>query len=188
MMPRTIAFAMATTLALAGCGKKDTAETGNLASVNAMNAASTAPVVALSAGQTFANAAAASDAFEVASSTLALTASSSASVKKFAQMMIDAHTKSTAKLKTAAAAASPAVVPDPSLNPDQQTKLDALKAATGSAFDQAYAADQVAGHQQTLDALKAYAAAGDVATLKSFATELVPTVTAHLNMAKGLKI
>jgi len=35
--------------------------------------------------------------------------------------------------------------------------------------------------------LKGYAAAGDVSALKSFAGGLVPTVTAHLNMAKGLK-
>lgn len=39
----------------------------------------------------------------------------------------------------------------------------------------------------TLDTLKAYATTGDVASLKSFASALVPIVTAHVNMAKGLK-
>ena len=39
----------------------------------------------------------------------------------------------------------------------------------------------------TLDTLKAYAANGDVSSLKTFATEMVPVVTGHLNMAKGLK-
>ncbi len=38
----------------------------------------------------------------------------------------------------------------------------------------------------TLDAPKAYSASGDVASLKAFATVLVPIVTAHFNMAKGL--
>nr|WP_237243577.1 DUF4142 domain-containing protein [Sphingomonas sp. LK11] len=38
-----------------------------------------------------------------------------------------------------------------------------------------------------MDALRGYATTGDVPALKSFASELVPTVTAHLNMAKGLK-
>jgi putative membrane protein len=58
---------------------------------------------------------------------------------------------------------------------------------TGADFDTAYAADQVAAHQATLDALKSYSTSGDVPALKTFATGLIPTVTAHLNMAKGLK-
>ena len=57
---------------------------------------------------------------------------------------------------------------------------------SGAEFDAAYAKAQVEAHQMTLDALKAYAADGAVPTLKSFATELVPVVTAHLNMAKAL--
>ncbi len=65
--------------------------------------------------------------------------------------------------------------------------MDRLKALKGKAFDEAYIAAQASGHQQTLDALKAYATTGEVAPLKSFASELIPTVTAHLNMAKGLK-
>jgi putative membrane protein len=68
----------------------------------------------------------------------------------------------------------------------QQQKLDELKTKSGAEFDTAYAAAQVEAHQMTLDALKAYSASGDVPSLKSFATELVPVVTAHLNMAKGL--
>ncbi|MEW2849287.1 DUF4142 domain-containing protein [Stenotrophomonas maltophilia] len=48
-------------------------------------------------------------------------------------------------------------------------------------------AEQTAAHQQTLDTLKAYAASGDMPALKDFATGLIPTVTAHLNMAKSLK-
>jgi putative membrane protein len=93
----------------------------------------------------------------------------------------------TDKLKAAAAAATPAVSVDPTLDPQQQQQLDQLKGLTGAAFDQAYVAAQTAGHQQTLDTLKGYAATGASPSLKSFAAGLVPTVTAHLNMAKGLK-
>ena len=57
----------------------------------------------------------------------------------------------------------------------------------GAAFDSAYASAQVDAHQKTLNALKGYAASGDNAQLKTFATGMIPTVTAHLNMAKGLK-
>jgi putative membrane protein len=178
-------------LALAGCGEKasttSTSVTGeNMVAASGVN--DSAPVMPdLSGGQAFANAAAASDAFEIASSKLALANSSSASIKKFAQMMIDAHTDSTAKLKAAVSGASPAITPDPTLSAEQQAKLDAMKASSGAAFDDAYAAGQAEGHQKTLEALRAYSTTGDVAELKAFATKLVPIVAAHLNMAKSLK-
>lgn len=175
----------AAALALAACGQKTTttAETSNVVTVDADE--STAP--AASAGQTFANNAAASDAFEIATSQLALTNGSASAIKKFAQKMIEAHTDSTAKLKTAAASASPAITPDATLTAEQQGKLDSLKGLSGAGFDKAYAAAQVEGHQKTLDALRSYSASGEVPALKSFATTLTPTVAAHLNMAKGLK-
>ena len=100
--------------------------------------------------------------------------------------MISAHAASTAKLKSTAAGMSPAVTPDDTLSAEQQATLDGLKGKTGADFDTAYAAAQVDAHQKTLDALKGYSAGGDNPTLKTFADRLIPTVTAHLNMAKGL--
>jgi len=138
-------------------------------------------------GQMFANTAAASDAFEIATSKLALENSSSAAVKKFANQMITAHTASTDKLKSTTAALTPSITPDPKLNAEQQTILDSLKTKKGADFDTAYIAGQSTGHQETLDMLKAYAATGDVPALKTLAQGLVPTVAAHLNMAKSLK-
>jgi len=193
---KSLTLLSAATLALAGCGQKtDTtdasvntttvSETDTMNGTDAMNGTDTA--MAPAAGQTFANTAAASDAFEIATSKAALATSKSASVKKFAQKMIDAHTQSTAKLKTITAGLSPAITPDPTLTPDQQQKLDALNKLTGADFDKAYIDAQTAGHQQTLDALKVYATGGDVPALKTFASGLVPIVTGHLNMAKGLK-
>ena len=198
----------ATALALTGCHQKSaTADTSNTSvdttstatapmapDTNAMDdqnatmgAENTSAAAPASGGQTFANNAAASDAFEVQTSKLALANSHSAAVKKFAQQMITAHTDSTTKLKAAAAGLSPAITPDPTLDPDQQAKLDALKDKTGTDFDAAYMDAQIAGHQQTLDKVRSYAASGDVPAFKSFAQTLTPIVAAHLNMAKGLK-
>ena len=198
MKIRNLALLSAATLALAACGHKtDTVDMSNNTTIvdsetndtvmsnDAMADNGMAP--AATGGQAFANTAAASDAFEIASSKAALDMSKSASVKKFAQKMIDAHTDSTAKLKTITAGLSPAITPDPTLTPDQQTQIDAMKKLSGTDFDKAYIDAQAAGHQQTLDALKSYAASGDVPALKTFATNLVPIVAAHLNMAKGLK-
>ena len=192
----TMVLAATAAIALSSCGPKtattntttsDTSVTTSDAmttnSGDAMNAA--APMA--NPAQTFVNTAAASDAFEVASSKLALDNAHSAAVKKFAQQMITAHEGSTAKLKTVTAGLSPALTPDPTLTADQQGKLDAMKTSKGADFDTAYIAAQQTGHQQTLDVLKAYAASGEVPALKDFASGLVPTVTAHLNMANGLK-
>lgn len=187
---KPILITSAATLALAACGPKATSETNTTTVSTDVNATATDTNVAATApspGQAFANAAASSDAFEIATSKLALTASKSASIKTFAQKMVDAHTGSTAKLKAAGASASPPITPDPTLSPDQQQQLDGMKGISGVDFDNAYVDAQTAGHQKTLDALKAYSATGDVAPLKAFATGLIPTVTAHLNMAKALK-
>lgn len=177
----------AVALTLAGCGKKaepDAQATAG-AEVSGTVPDGTAPVAA-SAGQVFANAAAASDAFEIETSRLAAEKADAAKIKTFAGQMVKAHTDSTAKLKAAASAATPPIAPDMRLTFEQQQALDALQAKSGADFDKAYAAAQVDGHQKTLDALKAYSATGDVPSLKNFATELAPIVTAHLNMAKGL--
>lgn len=177
-------------LALASCHKNDAEDAPTTNTVaTAPDAASNvaAPAPATSAGQTFANTAAASDAFEIEASKLALTSATTPAIKAFAKKMIEAHTDSTAKLKAAAASATPGITPDPSLSADQQQMLDGLKAETGAAFDHAYVADQVTAHQKTLDALKAYSTGGDVQALKMFAGTLIPIVTAHLNMANGIK-
>jgi putative membrane protein len=190
MINKLAIFLSGTALALGACSKQD--DTNNYAGnditiADENGAATNAVVVSPLTAQGFANAAAASDRFEIESSKLAASAASSPAVKAFAQKMIAAHEGSTAKLKTTAGGLSPAVTPDDTLTAEQQQTLDSLKAAKGAQFDEAYAAAQVDAHQKALDALNGYAASGDNQALKDFAKGLVPTVTAHLNMAKGLK-
>jgi putative membrane protein len=193
MQKKLAIFVSGAVLALGACGRHDeaadnTAADMNVAIDNGMvadngmiaNSASVAPSPLTAQG--FANTAAA-----IESSKLAEASASSAAVKEFAAQMIKAHTDSTAKLKSALSGLSPAITPDDTLTPEQQATLDNLKAANGAAFDTAYASAQVDAHQKTLDALKNYAASGDNEQLKTFANGLVPTVIAHLNMAKGLK-
>lgn len=199
-MDRRVKIALATaTLVLAGCNQKsepvqanvsDNAISTNESSENASSGMPTengAITTEVTSGQTFANTAAASDAFEIASSKLALTKATSDAVKAFAQKMIDAHTASTAKVKAAAASASPAITPDPALSADQQQKMTALQSASKSDFDATYIDDQIAAHQAALAGLKTYASTGNVEALKSVATQLLPIVTAHLNAAQALK-
>ena len=197
MTSKLLMVVSASALALAACGQKseDAASDLNVAADDGLSVGNgmtaengmTADAALPTSAQGFANTAAASDRFEIESSKLAASQGQSAAVKSFAAKMITAHQESTAKLKTTASGLNPPVTPDDTLSAAQQQDLDGLKGKTGAEFDTAYAAAQVKAHQAALDALNAYAGSGDTPALKDFAKGLVPTVTAHLNMAKGLK-
>lgn len=188
----TLISIAALSLGLAACSNPEEAandaalENAMVADANA-TAADTMPVPSpVATGQEFADAAAKSDAFEIAEAKLALEKGTAKEVKDFAAMMIKGHTDSTAKLKAAASAATPAVTPDPTLKPDQQAKLDTLGKLAGEAFDKEYGAHQVAAHTDTLATLQTYATSGDVASLKEFAAATAPVVSSHLDEAKKL--
>jgi putative membrane protein len=166
------------------------ADLGNAAS-NAVDAVGNAAGEALNpapSGQAFADDAAKSDAFEIAAAKLALTNASSDKVKAFASDMIKAHTDSTAKVKAAAAKASPAITPDPTLTGEQNDDLADLGKLKGAAFDTAYIDGQIDAHDDALELMQSFAKDGDVAPLKAAAGEIAPVVRKHLDMAKALEI
>ena len=195
-----LSAAAALSMALAACGSKnDTAnetnmsdnmatanETGamenNMMAANEMNATAAAPMTA----QAFADAASASDAYEIAASKLAETKSSNAEVKSFAADMVKDHTKSTADLKAAAAKAEGNPKPSGTMTAEQQANMTKLQGLSGTDFDKEYASQQVDAHQKALDALQGYAAGGDSAPLKEFASKTATVVQHHLDMAKKL--
>ena len=186
-------------LSLAACGPKseDAADSAANATAEAVTdlgngAANAADAVgdALNptpSGQTFADAAAKSDAFEIAASTLALTNASSAKVKAFANDMIKAHTASTAAIKAAAAKASPSITPDATLTGEQNDDLADLAKLKGADFDKAYIDGQIDAHDDALELMEDFAKDGDVAPLKTAAAEIAPIVKGHLDMARALE-
>ena len=194
-MKTLVILAAGSALCLTACKRYDS--NNNMAADNGvvmndmtdanMSANGMAPAALPTTAQAFADAAASSDKFEIESSNLAATSAQSASVKSFAKQMVTAHTGTTAKLKSALSGMSPAMTANDSLNAEQQAMLDGLKGKTGADFDAAYKDAQVTAHQKTLDALNSYSANGDNATLQGLAKGMIPTVTAHLNLAKGLK-
>jgi putative membrane protein len=134
----------------------------------------------------FVTLAAASDMFEVQSSKIALQRSTDAAVKRFAQMMIEAHTKTTATLKGLIADQNN-LSPPTALPANLQGKLDNLGSVSPADFDKAYLDDQVDGHQSTLNVMQRYAKDGDQEPLKQFAADTAPTVQQHLDKAKALR-
>lgn len=137
-------------------------------------------------GKEFTDRAAKSDAFEIEAAKLAATNASSPQVKAFAKMMIAAHTESTAKVKAAAAAATPAITPDATLTADQKDDLAELGKLKGAQFDEEYIDGQVDAHEDALDLMKKYATDGTVPSLKKAAGEIATVVEQHLTSARAL--
>jgi len=159
--------------------------------VNAMNMPADENVsdnaaMAASPAQAFADAAGASDYYEVEAGKLAQDKATTQGLKDFGKMMVANHTESTEKLKAAGAKASPAVVPNPVLNAEQEANLAALRGADGADFDAKYKAQQIAAHEKALAAMKDYAATGDVPELKTFAAATEKVVETHLAKIKAM--
>jgi putative membrane protein len=121
----------------------------------------------------------AGDLWEIESSKALLAKSANADLKKFAQMMIDNHTQSTQKIKTAAQSAqiTPAA---PKLDADQQRMLDEIKAANASGIDEVYIRHQRTAHDKALALHQNYATNGDDQALKKVAGEVVPVIQKHI--------
>jgi putative membrane protein len=135
--------------------------------------------------ETFAQKVATSDQFEIQSSQLALQKSQKDDVKRFAQTMIDDHTKTSEKLKETLKQAN-LPEPNPQLDGEHQALLTKLNKVDGAAFDRAYAKDQLKGHQQAVRLLENYSKRGDNDALKKFASDILPTIQHHLQMAQAL--
>jgi len=125
-------------------------------------------------------AAGAGDMYEIQSSEAVLQTTADPKVKSFARMMIQDHTKSTARIKAAALTAG--IKARPMLTPAQTDMLAKLKAQTGTARDRAYIMQQKTAHEQALATHQSYAAAGKNLALKAVATKVVPVVQHHIEM------
>lgn len=129
----------------------------------------------------YVQAAARGDMFEIQAAKSALDKTKSDSVKNFAQMMIDDHTASSEKLKTALQESKvKASIPN-DLDKKHSDMLDKLKKTSVSSFDQAYLQSQLAAHRDMLNLHKGYSQSGDNDALKRFAAEASTVVQKHLS-------
>lgn len=127
----------------------------------------------------------AGDLWEIESSKALLAKSTRADVKTFAQMMIDHHGKSTAKVKAAAGAAS-ITVPPPVLDASQQASLREIQNADAATIDGVYLRHQQGAHDAALALHRAYATNGDTDSLKTAASEIAPVVEQHIGELQKL--
>ena len=192
----TFGTVAAISFALAACGSADRNESSATDANAVVNEADANAVTEVGANDTmmtaaptnaseFAAMAGAADLFEIESSRLAATQAKSAEVKSFAAMLAADHSKSTAELKSIASKENITLSP-PTLAPDMQSKIDALKAVNGAAFDTLYLTQQVPAHETALKLHQGYAATGDNASLKEFASKTSTVVSKHLDEARAM--
>lgn len=173
-------------LALAACSGADNnapTETTTVASEATVPESEAAPMAGTPAtpvdAASYISKAGAGDLWEIESSKALLAKSTNVEVKAFAQIMIDHHGRSTAKVEAAAAEAQLTASSPPDLDAEQRTMLDEIKAADGSTIDSIYLTHQKTGHDAALALHQGYAASGDTAPLKKAAGEIVPVIETH---------
>jgi putative membrane protein len=121
---------------------------------------------------------------EVKLGQLAQEKGSNDSVKSFGKRMVDDHSKAGDKLKEVASRESITLPND--LSAKDQATYDRLAKLNGAAFDRAYARDMVKDHETDIAAFQKEASAGKDESLKSFASETLPTLQDHLKQAKEM--
>ncbi|WP_345166036.1 DUF4142 domain-containing protein [Nibribacter koreensis] len=134
---------------------------------------------------TFMMTAASSNMLEIQAGKLAAQNASNAEVKRFAQMMVDHHTKANQEQMSIASQMNvqlPTV-----LMPMHQTMLDKLNNKTGKDFDEAYMDMMEVAHKMDIALFEAKSNNAQAPTVKAFATKTLPMLKSHQDMATKIE-
>jgi putative membrane protein len=114
---------------------------------------------------------------EIEAGKLALSRSTDASIKTFAQRMVNEHSAANVELQKVAGTRYEIPV---KLDADHQAKLELLMGKTGGDFDQAYSTEMIKSHEQAVK-LFTEATSDSVITpeLQQFARKTLPTLQQH---------
>lgn len=107
-----------------------------------------------------------------------------ANVHAFAEKMIQDHTKANEQLKEIARKGNMEVADDPTLM--DKAKAMMLKVRDGESFDEAYIKNQINAHEETIELFER-ASQSDNADIRAFATDKLPKLREHLQMAEELR-
>ncbi len=122
---------------------------------------------------------------EVESGKLAVEKSQNEEVKKFAQMMVDDHSKALSDVQKLAEAKSVTLPTDPDVK--HKAVMLEFKALSGKTFDSRYVKQAGVGdHEATDKLLKKTQASAKDADLKALAGKMLPVVEGHLQHARDL--
>jgi putative membrane protein len=127
-----------------------------------------------------------SDLYEIEAAKLAMQRAQDPEVKSFAAQMVRQHQMSTSKIAAAAKQSGLTATASPVLTTHMQQKLDDLRKASDSAFDERYITQQVEAHERALRLHRDYAQNGDKAALKTTSMETAKVVEQHLAEARRI--
>ena len=136
------------------------------------------------ADRTFAQEAAIGGMSEVDLGRLAEHEGQSAAVRAFGQQMVADHGKANSRLTQLAEAVG---IPLPKgLDAEHRTMQEQLSRLQGVAFDRAFIRGQITDHQRTAQLLEYEIGSGQDAQVKAFASDVLPVVMQHLEMAQNI--
>lgn len=122
---------------------------------------------------------------EIEAGKLAQTKSTNPEVKKFGQMLVDEHTKAATEVK--AMADSRNISLPTSVTEEGQDKYNKLNEKSGVDFDKKFVDMMVDGHEKAIDKFKKASENATDQEIKTWASDNVSKLTAHLQHAKQLK-
>ena len=105
--------------------------------------------------------------------------------KKFAEMMIADHTKTSTELKSIVTGEMKSAIPS-ALDDASQKKLTKLRDAKPDDFAATYDPMQVSAHKDAVSLFERYSKGGDNNALKNWAGKTLPALQHHLEMAQAL--
>ena len=132
--------------------------------------------------QQFVTQASAAGLAEVNLARLALDQSNNADVKKFAQHILDQHTKANTELNTLAD--KHRLFPAPTMDAQHQQLMQRLGQLRGEAFDRAFLDAMVKDHKDAVSLFERESKDGQDKDLKKFASDTLSTLKDHLSMAE----
>ena len=137
---------------------------------------------AASDSRAFAMKAAQANMAEVELGKLALQKAMSDDVKKFAQMMVDDHSKALDELKGVAGTKN--ITLPTAIDAEHKKLSDRLSKLSGAGFDREYMQAMVDGHRKVAADVRKESQSGADPDLKAWAGKALPTVEAHLKQAE----
>ncbi len=105
-------------------------------------------------------------------------------VKDFGQRMVTDHSKANDQLKQVAEKEGVTLPTSPSSH--DQAEYNKLSKLQGDAFDKAYAKMMVSDHKKDIAEFKREASSGSDAQVKNFASQTLPTLQEHLQLAEKM--
>jgi putative membrane protein len=191
-----IAAILVASLGLAACGDRQPTTTtttaptatppaNTAAPAPAAPAAPTTPAIA-AADRDFVTMAASSSMMEVEASKMALEKSKNEEVRKFAQRMVDDHSKASEELRSMAGSAGMTEMPSAMVQV-HASHMDRLRALGGQEFDREYAAQVgVAAHTEAVDLFEGASRDASNPDVRQFAEQKLPALRDHLEHAQKL--